>query len=69
MEDINKAGGVNAVMKEMTKRGDDILLDNLTISGETLLEKNQRLIYKDTNIIHTIDNPYSQVGGLAIFLW
>jgi dihydroxyacid dehydratase/phosphogluconate dehydratase len=39
MEDINRAGGVNAVMKEMTKRGDDVLLDNLTIGGETLFEK------------------------------
>jgi dihydroxy-acid dehydratase len=66
MEDINKAGGVNAVMKEMTKRGDDILLDNLTISGETVLEKIKDAFIKDTNIIHTIDNPYSQVGGLAI---
>jgi dihydroxy-acid dehydratase len=66
MEDINKAGGVNAVMKEMTKRGDDILLDNLTISGETILEKIKDAYIKDTNIIHTIDNPYSQVGGLAI---
>ncbi|MDY0051358.1 MAG: dihydroxy-acid dehydratase, partial [Aliarcobacter sp.] len=66
MEDINKAGGVNAVMKEMSKRGDDILLDNLTISGETLLEKIKDSYIKDTNIIHTIDNPYSAVGGLAI---
>jgi dihydroxy-acid dehydratase len=66
MEDINKAGGVNAVMKEMTKRGDDILLDNLTISGETLMEKIADAYIKDTNIIHTIDNPYSDVGGLAI---
>ena len=66
MEDINKAGGVNAVMKEMTKRGDDILLDNPTISGETILEKIKDAYIKDTNIIHTIDNPYSQVGGLAI---
>lgn len=66
MEDINKAGGVNAVMKEMTKRGDDILLDNLTISGETILEKIKDSYIKDTNIIHTIDNPYSAVGGLAI---
>ena len=66
MEDINKAGGVNAVMKEMSKRGDDILLDNLTISGETLLEKIKDAHIKDTNIIHTIDNPYSSVGGLAI---
>jgi len=66
MEDINKAGGVSAVMKEMTKRGDDILLDNLTITGETLLERIKNAKIKDTNIIHTIDNPYSQVGGLAI---
>jgi dihydroxy-acid dehydratase len=66
MEDINTAGGVNAVMKEMTKRGNDILLDNLTISGETVLEKIKDAYIKDTNIIHTIDNPYSKVGGLAI---
>ena len=66
MEDINTAGGVNAVMKEMTKRGDDILLDNLTITGETILEKIKDAYIKDTNIIHTIDNPYSQVGGLAV---
>ncbi len=66
MEDINKAGGVNAVMKEMSKRGDDILLDNLCITGETLYEKIKDAYIKDTNIIHTIDNPYSPVGGLAI---
>jgi len=66
MEDINKAGGVNAVMKEMTKRGDDILLDNLTITGESTLEKIANAYIKDTKIIHTIDNPYSDVGGLAI---
>ena len=66
MEDIHKAGGVNAVMKEMTKRGDDILLDNATIGGETLFEKIAHAEIKDTNIIHTIDNPYSKVGGLAI---
>ncbi|WP_069660998.1 dihydroxy-acid dehydratase [Arcticibacter eurypsychrophilus] len=66
MEDINSAGGVNAVMKEMTKRGPNVLIDNLTISGETLLEKIADAQIKDKNIIRTIDNPYSQVGGLAI---
>lgn len=66
MEDINKAGGVNAVMHEMKKRGDDILADNLTIGGETLYEKIKDAKILDTNIIHTIDNPYSAVGGLAI---
>lgn len=66
MEDINRAGGVNAVMNEMTKRGKDILIDNLTIAGETVLEKIKDATIKDTDIIHTVDNPYSEVGGLAI---
>jgi dihydroxy-acid dehydratase len=66
MEDINKAGGVNAVMHEMMKRGDNILIDNLSITGETLYEKVKDAEILDTNIIHTIDDPYSEVGGLAI---
>ncbi len=66
MEDINRAGGVNAVMHEMKKRGDGILFDNLTIGGETLYEKIKDTEILDTTIIHTIDNPYSAVGGLAI---
>jgi len=66
MEDINKAGGVSAVMHEMSKRGDDILLDNLTITGESLYQRIADKEIKDTTIIHTIDNPFSEVGGLAI---
>lgn len=66
MEDINRAGGVNAVMKEMNKRGDGILFDNLTITGETILERVKDAKILDKEIIHSIDNPYSEVGGLAI---
>jgi dihydroxy-acid dehydratase len=67
MEDINRAGGVSAVMKEVSKRADDILtLDNLTISGETVGERIADADILDKNIIRTIDNPYSEVGGLAI---
>ena len=66
MQDIDKAGGVSAVMHEMNKRGDDILLDNLTITGEMLKERIANATIVDTEIIHTIDNPYSEVGGLAI---
>ncbi len=66
MEDIHRAGGVSAVMNEMKKRGDDILLDNPTITGESLYERISGATIKDTSIIHTIDNPFSQVGGLAI---
>src|SRR5690606_23564310 len=50
MEDINKAGGVNAVMKEMKKRGTDVLKDNLTISGEMLFEKIADAEIRDENI-------------------
>jgi dihydroxy-acid dehydratase len=66
MQDIDKAGGVNAVMHEMNKRGDDILTDNLTITGDMLKDRFAGAEIKDTDIIHTIDNPYSEVGGLAI---
>ncbi|CAA6816310.1 MAG: Dihydroxy-acid dehydratase (EC [uncultured Sulfurovum sp.] len=66
MQDIDSAGGVPAVMHEMNKRGDDILIDNLTITGESVKERISGAEIKDTNIIHTIDNPYSDVGGLAI---
>ena len=66
MEDINSAGGVSAVMNELNKRGEILALDNLTIEGETVGERISKSEILDTNIIHTIDNPYSQVGGLAI---
>jgi len=65
MEDINRAGGVSAVIKEINKRG-NVIKDNLTITGESLLERVANAEIKDTEIIHTIDNPYSEVGGLAI---
>lgn len=66
MEDINRAGGVSAVMKEMTKKSNRVLIDNLTISGENLFQLIAGAEIKDKNIIRTIDNPYSEVGGLAI---
>ena len=66
MEDVHRAGGVNAVMNEMTKRSDHILLDNVTVGGEMLFKKIAHAAIKNPTIIHTINNPYSPVGGLAI---
>ena len=66
MEDINKAGGVNAVMNEMTNRGSDILVDNPTITGESLYDRIKDSAILDNEIIRTVDNAYSEVGGLAI---
>ncbi len=66
MDDINRAGGVNAVMKEVSRRGGTLYTDALTVTGETLGERIANAEIKDTNIIHTNENAYSQVGGLSI---
>ena len=67
MKDIDDAGGVNAVMKEVSRRGNDALaLDALTITGETIGERIKDAYIKDTSIIHTNENAYSPVGGLSI---
>ena len=66
MDDINKAGGVNAVMKEVSRRGGLLNLDSLMVSGETLGERIADAKILDENIIHTNENAYSQVGGLSI---
>jgi len=66
MKDIDDAGGVNAVIKEVSRRGDILNLDALTITGETLGERVKDAYIKDTSIIHTNENAYSAVGGLSI---
>lgn len=66
MDDIDKAGGVNAVMKEVSRRGGLLYLDNPTVTGETLGERIKDAHILDENIIHTNEKAYSQVGGLSI---
>ncbi|WP_294960851.1 dihydroxy-acid dehydratase [Sulfurimonas sp.] len=66
MDDVNKAGGVNAVMCEVSKRGNNLNLDALMISGETLAQRIEGCDINDEDIIHTNENAYSQVGGLSI---
>lgn len=66
MADIDKAGGVSAVMKEVSRRGGLLELDAKTVTGETIGERIADAYIKDTSIIHTNENAYSQVGGLSI---
>ena len=66
MEDINKAGGVSAVMHEISKRGGLLHLDNPTVTGETIGDRIKDAKILDEQIIHPIENPYSKVGGLSI---
>ena len=65
MEDLDRAGGVWAVMKELTKKG---LLDTscITATGKTLEENLEGVVNLDENLIRPIDNPYSQNGGIAV---
>ncbi len=65
MEDLNEAGGVYAVLKELTKLG---LLDTsvLTCTGKTLGENIESAFNKDTDVIRTVENPYSKTGGIAV---
>ena len=65
MEDLDQAGGVHAVMKELTKKN---LLDTsvLTVTGKTLGENLEGVVNRDPEIIRPIDNPYSADGGIAV---
>ncbi len=67
MEDIGNAGGISAVIKEISRRDNGLLdLDALTITGESLGERVKDAQIKDEKVIHKVENAYSQVGGLAI---
>ncbi len=65
MEDLDRAGGVLAVMKELTKKG---LLDTSvrTVTGKTLAENLEGVENLDPEIIRPIDRPYSETGGIAV---
>ncbi|MDR1451292.1 MAG: dihydroxy-acid dehydratase [Helicobacteraceae bacterium] len=65
MEDVHNAGGVSAIMNEISNLG-FLRLDALTIEGGTLGERIKSKVVKDPNVIRALDNPYSPVGGLAI---
>ena len=65
MEDLNEAGGVYAVLNELTKKN-LIHTDTMTVTGKTLGENIQGCINKNPDIIRPIDNPYSPTGGIAV---
>ena len=65
MEDLNEAGGVYAVMKELTKKN-LLNLDCMTVTGKTVGENIADSVNRNPEVIRPIDNPYSPVGGLAI---
>lgn len=65
MEDLNEAGGVYAVMKELTKK-DLLNTDIITCTGKTVGENIANSVNKDPEVIRPVENPYSETGGIAV---
>ena len=65
MEDLNEAGGVYAVMKELTKK-DLLNTDIITCTGKTVGENIANAMNKDPEVIRPVENPYSETGGIAV---
>ena len=65
MEDLDEAGGVYAVMNELTKKG-LLNTDCMTVTGRTIGENIEGCINLNPDVIRPVENPYSETGGIAV---
>ncbi|MCR5117028.1 MAG: dihydroxy-acid dehydratase [Lachnospiraceae bacterium] len=65
MEDLNEAGGVYAVMNELSKLN-LLNLDVMTVTGKTMGENIKGCVNLNDEVIRTVENPYSKTGGIAV---
>jgi len=65
MEDLNEAGGVYAVMNELSKKG-LLYEDQITVTGKTVGENIKDVHNLNPEVIRPIDNPYMAQGGIAV---
>ena len=65
MEDLNEAGGVYAVMNELTKKN-LLYLDCMTVNGTSIGENIKGCVNRDPQVIRPAENPYSETGGIAV---
>ncbi|MBU4504612.1 MAG: dihydroxy-acid dehydratase [Proteobacteria bacterium] len=65
LEDLNRAGGISAVIKELSEAG---LINNecITVTAKTVGENTRDKMILDNNVIRSVDNPYHSQGGLAV---
>jgi len=66
LEDVDRAGGVSAILWELSKRPGILHTDALTVTGKTLLENVRGAESRDRACIRPLDDPYSEHGGLAV---
>ena len=65
MEDLDEAGGVYAVMNELTKKG-LLNTDCMTVTGRTMGENIAGCVNLNPDVIRPVENPYSETGGIAV---
>ena len=65
MEELNEAGGVYAVMNELNKKN-LLYTDLITCTGKTVAENIEGCVNTNPEVIRPIENPYSEVGGIAV---
>ncbi len=66
VEDVERAGGISAILKRLAEKGDLLKLNRPTVSGKTLGENIQGASVKDDDVIRPLANPYRATGGLSI---
>jgi dihydroxy-acid dehydratase len=66
MEDVDRAGGISAILKTLAGKPGTLKLDCITVTGRTLGENIGDATVKDADVIRPLDNPYSETGGLAV---
>jgi dihydroxy-acid dehydratase len=66
MEDVDRAGGISAILNEISKVPNILALDRITVTGKTLGENIKDAKIKDENVIRSVEAPYSAKGGLAV---
>ncbi len=66
MEDVDRAGGISAILKEVSKIPGLLHLDAMTVTGQTLGENIADAEIMDSNVIRTVTDPYTVDGGLAV---
>jgi dihydroxy-acid dehydratase len=66
IQDVDRAGGISAILKTLTGKANTLNLDQLTVTGKTLGENLATAAVKDADVIRPLDRPYSERGGLAV---
>ncbi|BCL79413.1 dihydroxy-acid dehydratase [Ktedonobacteria bacterium brp13] len=66
MEDVDRAGGISAILKELSRKPGALTLDRPTVTLKTLGENIAEAEVNDPEVIHPIEQPHSERGGLAI---